>query len=228
MPHRDPVTGQFVSGSGRPGEQYDEVETVHFNEEVIVAAADLPGTTAGGLADASQFEGILIYDADQIVDRHEVLEFIGGRHHLTCMITSTQTADGSLRATAEVSSSPEIRGSELWVNPSGADPINDQNVSNLTGDEAQHNQLILSETVDLLGPALQATAHGPVTDGTNGVGASGSIESDQVVLGPVPGGYMLDRRDELFFNGVIEASNVDDTSIIASLMGTHHWGVRSE
>lgn len=211
VPARDPETGQFVSGDGAT---FDDIEVASFQATVGVQAADLGGGTAFPSGSNDEFEGLLLIDYDEIVDRNESLQLLYAEHSISVYPNSTETADGQARGYAEVSASPALTMSgEIQTG-------DDIETANVVG-EAEFD-----DTIDLVGRPLQAVGTGPFSDGSTGVGGGGSAGEDAVEIEHLPEeAGRFHPRDELFLNGVLEAWNVDDSGIHLDLVGQHIYGV---
>lgn len=218
MPHRDPQTGQFVSDNSN-SMGYDDIEVVSATGAFTVAAAQLDGSTGQGYGQASEFEGVEIVDYDEVVDRNESLVLLSASHRLTVSGVSTSTADGTVRAEIEVSASPSLQAaSEVVLDGGVADVTGDFNIGN--GGQT------FDDSIDVLGRPLLAIGTSPFSDGGSGVGGAGTAGEDSVELRNPPGAMAeFHPRDELFVNGVIEASNVSDASITVEYSVQHIYGV---
>lgn len=223
MPHgaivRDPDTGQFVSVSDLDTGDVD-VESVSFAAVFDLDAADLTGSAGSDLPDQGNFDGELLLDYDDIVDRHEVAVLLGGEHHLTVMTPSTQTADGTARAVIEVSTSPT--SSAVAVGSTAATAV-----TNPSGSLTVEAAIQTDDSVDVIGRVLNANTYSPFSDGATGVGGAGGVGVDTVQLAEYARhvGLVGDRRDELFLHGTLEASNIDDGGLVAHLQGQHYYAV---
>lgn len=209
MPHRDPSTGQFVASSS-----VEDVEIVSFGVPISVAASTLDGATDSFYGEQATFEGELLYDLDQIVDRHEVGELLRAEHRAVIQPTGTQTADSAAFLVAEIGASPSLKL------PGGVfDAADDQ-----AGDFTINTILDHSDTVDLVGRPLVAMAQGPFTDGTNNLGGGGGPGDDSLELSPI--GFDMDRRDEMYLSGKMGAQNISDGPVTAYVIGRHVYEIR--
>lgn len=208
---RDPETGQFLP---RGAEQFDDIEVATFAAGAGVAAANMTGGTGFEGGDVFSFEGLTILDYDEYVDRNEELHLITAYHELTVFANSTETADGNVVASVEVSSSPSLSGAVAPVTTN----------SQFDGDVA--GGTVDNDSIDTIGRPLQATGHAPFSDGATGVGGGGSEGHDTVAVAGLPSALArFHPRDELFFNGVLKAWNIDDAGIHALVQGQHVYGV---
>lgn len=179
----------------------------------------MDGTTGQTLGETSSFEGVRLYEVADVLDRRQLAVLLWARHRLVVYIGSTQTADGTIRANFEVSTSPNqniANGVDA-----GAGAIEDQGGTEIS---LEVNPQEDSDTDDVIGPSLLAVGFGPITDGTNGVGGAGTAGFDDWE-GPVMVEPVFDSRDELFVNGQVEASNVSDAAIHADLETWHTYGI---
>lgn len=220
MAHRDPETGKFVA---EEHSKYDDIEVVTTARYFTVAAADLDGLTGEGFGEDQTFEGVGLIDYDEVVDRNESLHLLNADHRLVVASPSTQTADGTVRCSVEISSSP-ARQASFPVEP--FDALDDQGgdfpISAASGITAE-------DTIDLIGRPLEAVAHSPFSDGATGVGGSGSSTDDNVTLDALPDPVAeFHPRDELFLNGSLDVSNISDGSIYFAVILQHTYGVKSD
>lgn len=194
MLHRDPQTGQFTTMDG------DEYEYVHLNDHLWIPDGNLGGAGATLYGEETEFEGRVILDVEDIVDRHEVARLVHAESRVEPRIITPQTGTmGSIRGAFEVSASPARQVIGELDNTSLLD---DQ-----TGVTVQ-GQLYEDDTADLPLLPLTVTMHSGMDDGTNGVGA-GAFQTSDESRGPTPGSWDFDRRDEMYLNGVLEYNNVD-------------------
>lgn len=195
-------------------EQFDDIEIVNFDAHAGIPAADLTGgTTFQGGDGANTDPGLQVVDYDDVLDRDEEAVLLWGWHQLAAFINSTETADGSLHAAVEISSSPSfsmgrsLAGSDLQGNFDG--------------------RVNTDDDLDVLGRALRAFATGPFSDGASGVGGGGTGDSDEVTLETLPIDMArFHPRDELFVNLVVDVWNVDDAGIHTVTQGQHIYGIR--
>lgn len=213
MPHRDPQTGKFVSSEGPSG----EIEILSFDVAFSVPAANVAGATGQFYGDDGNFEGVKLYDVDDIMDRHRVGQLRQAHHLLMIQPTGTQTADSAATMSVELSASP----SRQVVQKAGSAF---EDVTDTQGTVIQVEGPKTDDTVDLIGPPLGAMAQGPFTDGTNGLGGGGGPGWDRVESHPID--YELDRRDEVFVNGSWEVQNLSDGPFTAKLLGQHVFEIQ--
>lgn len=215
MVRRDPQTGQFQAG-----DDYDDVEVVTFTADAGIMASEATGATGFG-GQEMLFEGVPLIDYDDVVDRNESLQLLRAEHRMVVFMNSTQTADGTLVAAAEVSSSPS-RSSQAAVNNSQNDL---DESSGLNGVGTQ----FVTDSIDLLGRPLEAVATAPFSDGPTGVGGGGAGGDDTVEVVNPPGVVgQFHPRDELFLNGSLNLWNVDDAGGHIEVKGQHVYGVVSD
>lgn len=196
---------------------FDKFEEAFFSQKFSVPAADLSGATGALFGEEGRWEGRGLYSLDDLIDRDQLAVMLLAEHHLEVYVTSTETADGTVRAEMEVSTSPAaseavdlLDSANDVADTAGALPV-----------DADGSGVITS---DLVGRALSAVAFGPFSDGATGVGGSGVAGVDWWEGVPVAN-PVFDDRDDLFVNGVIEASNIADAAIHADLHVRHVYGV---
>lgn len=222
MPHlpRDPETGQFLSQKTIEAMGFEDVEVVSFLAEAGVLAADLTGSTNFVTGDAFEYEGIELIDYDEVVDRNEEVVLISAYHNLSVMANSTETADGTVTGSAEVSASPQNSPAGRAASSTTDVPPGDSPVVGFGTND---------DTIDLIGRPLLATGHAPFSDGASGVGGGGSAGEDRVSVWGLPEEIArFHPRDELFMNGRIQAWNIDDAGVHVKLNGQHVYGVISD
>lgn len=209
MPHRDPQTGQFVTHDGMDFEDY---ETLNFAADLGVEASNLGGGTSFGGGDNNSVNGIELAEYDTIVDRSEEAHFMGGWHRIVAYINSTETADGTLRTVAEVSTA----ASPQWGLALSTNTIEGSVVGDSDSDDS----------IDLIGRQMKAVSTGPFSDSSTGVGGGGTAGTDEYSMGPLPGAAgRFQARDDLFLNVRFDAWNVDDAGIHLELVGQHVYGI---
>lgn len=210
MVHRDPSTGKFVSGQDT---EYSDIEVVTFSGSVGVQASNLGGTATFQGGDQKTFEGLELLDYDEFVDRNEELVLLSADHSMSVFANSTESEDGTVRASVEVSASPAITNENVIFTNSIDDG---QAVGGAQSDDS----------IDLLGRQLVATAHAPFSDTSTGVGGGGSAGEDRLKIDQAPAEFgRFHPRDELFMNGTFEAWNIDDSGVHVDLTGQHVYGV---
>lgn len=216
VPHRDPETGQFVSGS-----EYADIEVASFSVNAGVTAADLSGATGFDGGDQPGFEGAEILDYDDIVDRNEELHLLSAEHRIDLFVNSTETADGTVLGAFEVSASPSR--TDVTTEAGAARTADLVTGTTIVGDTGR------DDTIDVVGRPLVATGHAPFSDSSTGVGGGGSAGEDTYdsTVFPTEMGR-FHPRDELFLNGQFTVWNIDDAGIHAQLTGQHVYGVIEE
>lgn len=210
---RDPVTGQFKSVDSEAEIEY-ATGRVMFSAD----AADNDGLTDRFYGEEGTFEGHLLYDADELVDRHEVAELIAASHRLTIQPTGTQTADSAAAMVLEVSASP---ASAVAGESTGTFSAFDD-----TSGEVLDQQSEFDDTADLVGRPLNVMGQGPFTDGTNGTGGGGSAGEDAVEVRPMR--YLVDSRDEFYINGWWGIQNLADGPLTGAFTYQHVLAVRED
>lgn len=182
-----------------------------------VAAADLDGLTGRGYGEDATYEGIPLYPVDDLLDRDELAVMLWAEHRMGAGFASTATADSTIMAATEISSSPEVSGA--------LDPISggEKEVDSQEGDFVIFTQVDKAITGDLVGRVLAAMGFGPITDGA-GPGGAGTEGTDWWEGQPaaVP---TFDPRDTLYMNGAIDISNAADLSAHVDVRGRHVYGV---
>jgi len=216
MPHRDPVTGEFVAASEM---DFDDIEIASFQESLAVLAADIDGNANQDhpTPDNPTFSGVELIDYDEIVDRNEELHLLRAQHLMHVYVNATGANDGTARAAVEVSTSPSR---QVAFGQDTFDPIGDSDVQRCL--EAPGTE----DSIDIVGRPLFGVAHAPFNEVGSGVSGGGSSGEDEYTLDgfPQPVGR-FHPRDELFVNGALEASNVDDQALHIELVGQHVYGV---
>jgi len=218
MPHRDPQTGQFTADQHS---KWDDIEVVSFGANLGVQASNLGGGTGfnGGTNDA--VEGVQLIDYDEIVDRNEELRLLSAAHVLSVYANSTETEDGTVVGSFEISADPsESRVTDVQTRPRGGQSQPPDNVVGTSADD---------DSIDLVGRVLTATAHAPFSDSSSGSGGGGSAGEDRYESAMWPAEYgRFHPRDELFCNGRLVTWNIDDSGVHAVISGQHVYGVMED
>lgn len=215
MVHRDPKTGKFQSGP-----DIEDVEYANFQVDLLIAAADLDGTAGPDYPDAVKFEGIQVYDVEELIDRHERAVMLQAAHSLSVYLPSTATADSSVRASVEISANPSLAVAHD-MNIGQTSPVEDQEGS-LPGDALEFENHF-DDTRDVLGRVLQSQGGGGFSDGATGVGGSAGNATDSDRFEPVD--FDVDDRDEFYVNGALEVSNAADQGAAAIITGQHVYAI---
>lgn len=202
MPHRDPETGKFVAGSGTDS---GEIEMVSDQRHISISANSLDGSTGQFGGEETLFEGLQLYDLDEILDRDESARLVYASHEVEVYVNSTSTSDGTFRFSGEFSASPArqvIRSVDAL-----------QTVDDIDGatNEVDVNAADPDDTQDLLGPGLTATGFAPFSDGATGVG--GAAGAGTAGWEGQPGNPQFHPRDEVFLNGCLTAWNIADAAV---------------
>lgn len=159
------------------------------------------GTGAPDLfADEAEWEGVELLDIDRIVDRHEVAHLIWTEVAAVLYAAGSGDTQSVIRAGVEVSASP---GLQVVREADATDVIDDQ-----TGSASVSDELVSSDTADLLVPPMVLGTHYSFDDSTNGTGGGPHFDRADVE-GPLPGSFDFDRRDEVLLNGFVENTQVD-------------------
>jgi hypothetical protein len=215
--HRDPETGQFLA---HDSVTFEDIEVVSFSANVGVQAADLSGATGFVGQDNAEFEGLLLVDFDDVVDRNEELRLLSAEHRATAFINSTSTEDGTVSVSAEVSASPSLTDVTGRAADASTDSFDDGPVTGRADND---------DSIDLLGRPMTMTGHAPFFDSSSGAGGGGSAGEDSVDMDAAPAEFgRFHPRDELFLNGRIESWNVADAGIHLSVAGQHVFGVTED
>lgn len=215
MSVRDPQTGQFVSAEEAG---FDDWELQSFRGAVGIEAANLTGGTGFAGGDNNAFEGLPLVDFDNVLDRDEIAHLVRAVHRVVVYINSTETADGTFATAVEVSSSPS-QSQAATLGTESADSIGNDD---FVGIDALRG----SDSMDIIGPVLQAVATAPFSDGATGVGGGGAAGDATVVLEGFPDVVgQFHPRDELFFNGGSTAWNIDDAAVHIQINGQHLYGI---
>jgi hypothetical protein len=216
MPHRDPQTGEFVSQ-----EHYDDIEVVTWGVSVGVEASNLGGSTGFGGEAPQEFEGAQVIDYDEIVDRNEMLRLVEAQHVISVYVNSTETADGIVAASVEMSADPSLSpATQEITTPGTAQSVGDDDV--VTAGNAPETD----DSIDLIGRPLTAVGTGPFSDSGTGVGGGGAAGHDEYVSTVWPAEFgVFHPRDECFVNGRIQAWNIDDAGVHVDISGQHVYGV---
>ena len=190
---------------------YERMEQVHAQNHLSVPAADLDGDTSYIFGEESEYEGLELADFGDILDRDEVGIVQWVSHRLDVAIVSTGTSDGTARVAAELSFSPAASPAFTNVRSQGRSDYADQTGVNFTI-EALDPEGTITESGDVVGSVLTAYGTQAFSDGATGVGGSG-VPGSSEWEGPVMVDPVVDDRDALYSNGVIEVNNVADAAV---------------
>lgn len=182
---RDPETGRYVSGM--PDVPCDEMELLTFWKQIEVLASDLPPTSA---QEVFQVE---IADLDDLLDRHESAELIGGEIFTTAYPGGfVDAADAEhVRAISEISAQPN-RAIDMGLSASGGS-------GSYGGDPPATLESSSDDSFDLLYRPMYIDVATMFEDSSNGTAANiAGNRMDQV--GGMPADPEFRPRDELFWN----------------------------
>lgn len=198
----------------------DDIEVVSFSATVGVPAANLSGDTTFTGGDDNQFESLELVDYDEVVDRNEELVLLEAHHGAYLSVNSTETADGSVRASVGVVAQPTL--------PDVVRNAATQRVDALEGIGFQ-GSASSEDSIDIVGRPLVFQATGPFSDSSSGLGGGGSAGHDSIDLEHAPAEFgRFHPRDELFLAGRAEVNNIDDAGIHIGIAGQHVYGVRHD
>lgn len=216
MPRRDPETGKFVQGGS---DDFDRFEEAYSTQNMTVAAADLSGGTGEQWGEDTSFENVDIYGVHEILDRDELGVLVWAEHYLAAYAKSTMTADSTVRAAVQISTSPDREsGVAEGTGPEGSD------ISETTGDFPIQLDPAFAVDNNTIGRGLHSVGFGPGSDGASGVGVGGSVQADWWEGNPWAN-PVFDDRSTIFMNGVIEQNNISDGSISVDVATRHVYGV---
>lgn len=201
---------------------FDRFEETTGVPQISVAAADLTGATGQYFGEQTLFEGVTLYDVDALLDRDELAVMMWAEHHLEVYATSTETADGTVRGVIEISASPD-RITNATLAAGSSEDIADLEQSAFQPEVDHFN----APSADLIGRPLNATGFAPFSDGATGVGGAGTSGNDWWEGSPTAEPD-FDARDELYLNGGIEVSNIDDSAIHVDVSYRHVYGVMED
>lgn len=194
---RDPATGEFMSAQEA---QFDDVEVVHANASIHVDG-HTASASANEYANLTDFEGVLLMDFDQFLDRHRVGTVVGLSAYMVVHAYHGGSDRSTTAASVEFSSSPAKRVADIAPD-SDLEDITD--TDQVTGDLDSLEVFVETEdTFDVLTRPLVGASGAAFEDegaSAGGGSATGNLDRTDVAL---PGTEEFDRRDELFLNGSI-------------------------
>lgn len=212
--------GKFMSVEDGKHDRYQALETITFDAHVGFGSGDLTAN-----ASEASFEGEEIVDFNEIVGRGEVVELIGGQFHLDVYASSASGSESLVNAGVEVSSSP---GRKVVAGRGDSDEATLDDQENHAGDVTLSGHVSETDDPDLITRPLRATAYSNFEDTTNATAGAGSTESD-TAWGPPgsPADWDFDRRDAIYYNGIIRVDNgtSSDIGAHAQLGGQMTYGV---
>lgn len=212
IPHRDPDTGRFVPDDAR--EQFDEIIQLHGRGMYSVPAADIDGSTGQNLGQSGTMEGDSLIDYQEHLDRTEFGVVLWQHQRLIVYIGSTQTADGTVFGSFELSLDPDRQvagGYATFSDLADAETSGDYTIETVATNVDNGD-----DTPDVLGPEMAAVGFGPFSDGATGVGGAGTPGWFDWE-GPIVHEPSVDDRDEIFVSGVLAHANVSDAALHADV-----------
>lgn len=213
---RDPETGQFVSDDSDTVTDYDIYDVQHFRRDIAIPAASNDGST-GAHGGQRRNEFMRLMDAAGGLNRGWVADLVRLEGKLLAWINSTQTADGTVQAFAQITSG-NTSGDLTTVQTTGS-TVDDGPFEVLKGAGSDvDSDLIMF---------LDAVGYGPITDGTNGVGGAGAAGEDKDVIQFDPDdGPTFGHDDDISLDIELAQWNVADAAIHATITGTAWWRLR--
>lgn len=224
VPHRDPQTGKFVKDSDH---DFDEIEEFRVIEHLSIPASTLDGSTGERGGQQVNFEGVLQYDLEEVIDRHQVAVLLWAHHRMNLYFNATATTDGTATASVEWSISPARKAARVVGDATQAvdDTESPSGITTVNRDQ----QRGLSESQDMIGPVLQASAVNSWFDvavDTNHGGAGDQGETEWE--GGVFADPVLDDRDSFYWNGSIDVWNTADQAVHLDVSSWHVYGVMDD
>lgn len=207
MPHRADAVDQTIGAPDvdRELDWRDDVLYAGANMAFSVPASDLGGGTGQHLGGTGTFEGVEIFSLSSELDRGEAAIIGLAQAALTVYAPVTSTEDGTVRGAVEISNEPDRAA--LQVSTGSTD------ISSSGGDfnvEENHNEVLDSE---IIGRPLDAVYDTSFFDAGSEFASGGAAPIDDWQIEYGVHGPGLDFSDELFVNGFMQQSKVDDHSI---------------
>lgn len=208
-----------VSRTGQIDEDdFDRFDNVNAAVDLSVPASDLGGGTGQTFGQQGDFEGLTLFDLGDILDSDEIGVLLEAEHRLTSGILSTSTADGTALVSAQIASDPDL---DTPPSPFAGPADIDDSSGNFNVESAGRRVAVSN---DVLGRVLTTISYAPITDGAQGVGGAGTSGTDKWHGTAVPS-PLFDVRDQIYVNGLIEQSNVDDASIYTKVNCQWTFGI---
>jgi hypothetical protein len=196
---------------------YDDIEVATFGAQIRVNASTLNGSANQDLPNGAAFEGLQLIDYDELVDRSETLMLLTAEHRLDAYANATGLSDGTVRAEIEISASPVTQAAAA-VQEDAETPV--------IGGSSARARSTMDDSIDIIGRPLLDVTQAPFNSTQSGLGGGGSSSGDRTQLRRPPAELAeFHPRDEIFANGFVECSNVDNQAIHADINGYHVYGV---
>lgn len=219
IPHRDPETGQFVSGGGSLADilHRSDIEVATFE-----ASLTIPSTQTGVTAD-DFIEGQEVYQLDEILDRGERGVMLAASHvfnvGLVDLDNTAPTEVGRVYALAEVSTAGVIQV--------GTDPTTQgQPSTEIAGRDGNFDAASnprFDDSLDLIGRPLTVEMWQGFRDAVDQAGGGANNQQDR--WDGVPADPVFHPRDEVEYNTRVGLDNVHDPGVIMRVNGQHVYRV---
>lgn len=211
------------NGGAGPNERdlyYSDIEHQRAWNQFSVAAGSLDGSTdeRGGQNDVGEQ---VLGGREPIggLERGEIAELLAIRLYCEAYTNSTQTADGAVRGSVEISREPVFQtldGDQITTGTGSLDGLNYQVVG--PGETFEP---------DVLARA-QSMGFSPFSDGSSGVGGGGSTTQgvyEMDFMETFGSGPLFDRNDEFFQHVNWIQWNVADAALHVDWFYEMYWGV---
>lgn len=214
MPARDPQTGKYVAESDL--DRYDDVEVASFHTGVAVPS------TETGTTDESIFQGIGIYELDDLIDRGEEGVLLYAYHRITPnfidLDDTAPTEVGRYAWWTEISTAETI---QVEIGQT----IGGQAGTNTTGTNFDtFARTDMDDSVDLIGPPLHGEANQGFRDAVESAGGGAAIPPVQ--WEGQPADPRFHPRDSIHLSAHLGLDNVHDPGVTLQVAGQHIYGIR--
>lgn len=212
MPHRDPETGQFVSGGAT--RSYRDYSVTNVMADYRLSAAESPGAFP-------VIETVPLGDAVPDLHHDQRASLTHGQAHMQATVPGTLTEESTLLAVMELSldADPAIADENLAFQEQANDvgALNRRSLVNVDEPDVLFNQFEVNE--------------GSFADATTGVGGGADQKTPPIVKAFPGGGPVVDRRDNLYWHISADdylAAAISDSATEFTLAALLYWQVFEE
>lgn len=167
------------------------------------------------------WEGALLLDLNDIIDRHEVATLIWVEATLSAQVESSSLEPLFASIRTEISSSPSRR--VVFDRAVGGSLVDDSSFDSLNFRQEQ------SDSVDFITRPLVAHIGNQAEDDVDGTSWGGAYDRDTTYGPPPAPPWDFDRRDNLYINGAVNIRGSEsDSSLGFELMTQMVFGISED
>lgn len=207
MPHRDPETGQFVSGQG--GGSYRDFSVTNIGAQWQVPASELPGAFPINAT-------FSLGDAVQDLHHDQLARLVQGQVQMQATVPGTLSAESTLLSVMELSidADPAVAGENL-----------EQTEETDVVGQFNRKFAVNVDEPDVI--ALQTEVNeGSFRDTTTGTGGGADAKTPSITRVYPGGGPEVDRRDNLYLHVAaddFQAAAIADSAIAVGITALLYW-----